>query len=304
MQRRSCPLSLLITASLMTAACLGPPDVNADAPADAAGPEPEAAAGGAGPFDPDVTVFGVDAGSDPPPATSEPGAAACDAGAVAPPSSADAGPASTPEPEPEPEPDAGDDPDATAAPTLAGLVWISELLPNEPGADGTALQSFVELSGVPETLLDGARLELLNGADGKVYERHALTGTIDASGFFVLGEPDVAALDQSAKLNLQNGPDSVRLVDATGAVVDAVGYGVFEPDQVFAGETSPAPLPPEGQTLSRRFTDATPVDGDDNAQDFCVGDATPGAPPICSAPDPQMDAGITPPEETPDTGPP
>ncbi len=34
--------------------------------------------------------------------------------------------------------------------------------------------------------------------------------------------------------DFQNGPDSVVLV-AEGAVVDALGYGTFAPDEVFAG---------------------------------------------------------------------
>jgi hypothetical protein len=57
-------------------------------------------------------------------------------------------------------------------------------------------------------------------------------------------------------------------------VVDALGYGVFAADEVFAGEGSPAPDAPADSSLARPFAD---VDSDDNAADFVVlGTPTPG----------------------------
>ncbi|MCZ6781870.1 MAG: PEP-CTERM sorting domain-containing protein, partial [Proteobacteria bacterium] len=82
----------------------------------------------------------------------------------------------------------------------------------------------------------------------------------------------------------QNGPDSIRLVDGQGSVLDAVGYGVFELDEIFAGEGSAAPDPSAGKSLTRRFAD---VDTDDNAADFIVLDVpTPGSAPFAAVPEP------------------
>ena len=68
------------------------------------------------------------------------------------------------------------------------------------------------------------------------------------------------------EFDFQNGPDSIVLRDGA-AVLDAVGYGEFDPDEVFAGEGTPAPDAPSGSSLERLFAD---VDTDDNAADFFV----------------------------------
>ena len=54
--------------------------------------------------------------------------------------------------------------------------------------------------------------------------------------------------------DFQNGPDSILLVDGE-VVLDAIGYGVFAPDEFFAGEGSPAPDAPAGSSLARVFAD-------------------------------------------------
>jgi hypothetical protein len=51
------------------------------------------------------------------------------------------------------------------------------------------------------------------------------------------------------------------------AILDAVGYGDFDPGEVFAGEGLPAPDPPAGSSLARVFAD---LDSDDNFMDFEV----------------------------------
>ncbi len=62
---------------------------------------------------------------------------------------------------------------------------------------------------------------------------------------------------------------------ADGVVLDAVGYGDFAPENVFAGEGTPAPDVPAGSSLARIFAN---VDTGDNALDFAVlGLPTPGA---------------------------
>ncbi len=50
-------------------------------------------------------------------------------------------------------------------------------------------------------------------------------------------------------------------------VLDALGYGDFAPEEVFAGEGAAAPDAPAGSSLARRFANA---DSDDNLSDFSV----------------------------------
>jgi hypothetical protein len=83
--------------------------------------------------------------------------------------------------------------------------------------------------------------------------------------------------------DLQNGPDSIVLRDAAGAIADALGYGVFGASDVFAGEGAAALDPPAGQSVARRFAD---VDTGDNAADFIALEVpTPGSAPLY-APEP------------------
>lgn len=89
------------------------------------------------------------------------------------------------------------------------------------------------------------------------------------------------------QFDFQNGPDSVVLRSPTG-VLDAVGYGVFAPEEVFAGEGSPAPDAPAGESLARQFAN---VDTDDNAADFrVVGAPSAGTGPLLNIPEPSTSA--------------
>jgi len=164
--------------------------------------------------------------------------------------------------------------DASAA---ASLPLISEVFYDQAGSDDG--HSFVELYGPPGTALAGLRLEGVNGFDGGVGPVVPLAGAIGPSGLFVVadrtggGVTFVSAFDQLANFDLQNGPDSVRLV-SDSAVLDAVGYGAFDPTEVFAGEGAPAPDPPAGSSLARAFAD---LDTNDNAADFTtLASPTPG----------------------------
>ena len=76
-----------------------------------------------------------------------------------------------------------------------------------------------------------------------------------------------AAGPRSLNFDFQNGPDSIVLRDAAGVVLDALGYGVFDVGEVFAGEGAAAPDAPAGSSLARRFAN---VDTDDNLADFVV----------------------------------
>jgi hypothetical protein len=174
---------------------------------------------------------------------------------------------------------------ARAAPALP---VISEVLYDVTGSDDGAL--FVEIFGTPGLSVEGWVVEGVNGSDGEVTHTLALTGTIPADGVLVIADESsgggtlVPGADLLASFDLQNGPDSVVLRDAGGAVVDALGYGAFEAGEFFAGEGQPAADPPAGSSVARRFAD---VDTGDNAADFAPLDVpTPGTAPLNPVPEP------------------
>ena len=145
---------------------------------------------------------------------------------------------------------------------------INEVLYDVDGHDPPAV--FVELYGPPSTSLAGFRLVAINGATGGTYADLGLVGQTDDSGLWLLAHPDAGdalrgladQLDPAA--DLQNGPDSVRLVWGE-EVVDALAYGVGARHE--AGEGAPAPATQPGESLTR---DAAHTDTDDNASDFAA----------------------------------
>ncbi len=167
------------------------------------------------------------------------------------------------------------------------LPLISEVFYDATGSDNG--KSFVELYGVPGASLDGLVLEGVNGSNGAVGPVLTLSGVIPADGFFVVaddrgdGASDVAGVDLVLNFDFQNGPDSVVL-RSSDSVLDALGYGAFGVDEVFAGEGAPAPDAPADASLARVFAD---IDSDDNAADFVVLEApTPGSGPLAPVPEP------------------
>jgi hypothetical protein len=173
-------------------------------------------------------------------------------------------------------------------PSSAGaLPLISEVLYDAVGSDDG--RGFVEIYGIPGTALDGLRVEGVNGAGGGIGPVLALTGAIPADGFFVVaddlagGPTLVANADLILNFDFQNGPDSIVL-RSDAAVLDALGYGLFLPGDVFAGEGSPAPDAPADASLARILAD---VDTDDNALDFVVlATPTPGTGDLAPVPEP------------------
>ena len=159
----------------------------------------------------------------------------------------------------------------------APLVIINEVAYDAAGSDNDV---FVELWGPPGQLLDGLALVGINGSNGAVYNAIGLSGTIPDDGFFVVANPaaggDIAAnadlLD--ADVDYQNGPDSIELRWGSD-VVDALGYGTFDPDEFFGGEGLPAADVKAGNSLTR---DADHTDTDDNQADFAESlNPTPGS---------------------------
>jgi hypothetical protein len=183
---------------------------------------------------------------------------------------------------------------ATVAALLLGLTpaagampLISEVFYDAPGSDDGF--SFVELYGEPGAPVDGLVLTGINGANGSAGPVLPLTGFFGDDGLFVVadvtsaGTTQVAAFDLLLNFDFQNGPDSIVLEDELG-VLDAVGYGDFDPDEIFAGEGTPAPDPPAGASIARVFAD---LDRDDNGLDFVVQEIpTPGFAEVLAVPEP------------------
>jgi hypothetical protein len=174
-----------------------------------------------------------------------------------------------------------------AAAQAGALPVLSEVFYDAVGTDNGFV--FVEIHGEAGTQLDGLTVEGINGSGGGVTVSLALSGVIPGDGLYVLaddgggGVTSVPGADQLLDFDFQNGPDSILLRDG-GTVLDALGYGVFGAGEVFAGEGSPAPDPPAGSSLARRFAD---IDSDDNAADFVVLDLpTPGSAPLSGIPEP------------------
>ncbi len=174
-----------------------------------------------------------------------------------------------------------------AAPAAHALPLISELFYDAVGTDDG--KSFVELYGTPGESLAGLRLEVVNGDNGVVVTGLSLSGVFAGNGLFVVADRTSAGTSSVAEANLlldfdiQNGPDSLLLRNATG-VLDAVGFGVFGATDVFAGEGAPAIDVPAGASLARRFAN---VDTDDNGADFLeLSMPTPGSAPIAAVPEP------------------
>ncbi len=169
----------------------------------------------------------------------------------------------------------------------AALPVLSEVFYDAVGSDDGFV--FVEIHGKAGTNLDGLTVEGINGSDGSVTVSLALAGVIPADGLYVLaddaggGVSSVPGADQLLDFDFQNGPDSILLRDGE-TVLDAVGYGVFDGGEIFAGEGSPAVDPPAGWSLARRFAD---IDSGDNAADFVALELpTPGSAPLSGIPEP------------------
>ena len=172
-------------------------------------------------------------------------------------------------------------------PAAGSALVISELLYDAVGADDGL--SFVELYGAPGTSLEGLVVEGVNGSGGAVTHSLSLAGSVPDDGIFVLADGQAGAAsfvvgaDLVLEFDFQNGPDSIVLRSGD-TVLDALGYGAFGPDDVFAGLGNPAPDVPAGSSLARRFAN---VNSGDNFADFiALTTPTPGSAPLAIVPEP------------------
>lgn len=150
----------------------------------------------------------------------------------------------------------------------AGEPVINELYYDAPGTDAG---TFIELKGPAGKSLSGYTLAAFDTA-GTQYRTVTLSGTIPASGFFVVAQ-DMTVANRTlvnTGVDLNNGSGSLRLLKSS-AVIDAVAYGSPTSSR---GEGTPAPTTGAGSALARV------PDGSDtgaNSVDFKVQVSTPGA---------------------------
>jgi hypothetical protein len=169
----------------------------------------------------------------------------------------------------------------------SGAPILSEIYYDAEGSDDG--YGFVELAGEPGASLEGLTLVGINGFNGAASPVISLSGVVGDDGLFLVadrtstGNSFVLESDLLANFDFQNGPDSIVLMDGE-IVLDAVGYGVFDEGEVFAGEGMPAPDAPAGSSLARLFAD---LDTNDNAVDFSVlAEPTPGYAAFHAVPEP------------------
>ena len=153
---------------------------------------------------------------------------------------------------------------------------LNEVLYDAAGDDTG--REYVELLNTGDAVASLAGLRVESG-DGSAPGRWTLRWTGGArdsiapgARFVIGGAVVVPAPDRVATLDLQNGPDAVRLVWPDG-LVETLGWGAIEHAEYACG--SPAPDVPSGRSLAR-FDEVGPAL--DNASDFREAEPSPGAP--------------------------
>lgn len=150
---------------------------------------------------------------------------------------------------------------------LAGEPVINELFYDSAGTDAG---TFIELRGPAGKSLSGYTLAAYDAA-GTQYRAITLSGSIPASGYFVVAQdttvPNRTVVNTGT--DLYNGSASLRLLKSS-TIIDAVAYGTPNTSR---GEGSPAPTTGAGGALAR-----VPDGSDTNANsvDFRVQGRTPG----------------------------
>jgi hypothetical protein len=151
---------------------------------------------------------------------------------------------------------------------------INEILYDPAGLD--AGREYVEIAnnGPYAATLDGVMLEAGDGSRPNAWKEIWL-GRADAAippgGIYRVGTAG-PGLGEVAEIDLQNGPDGVRLLKQ-GFELDRLGWGNLAHPEYYEGHPSPAVR--SGMALGRRV-DAS--DSDDNASDFEEQIPTPGRP--------------------------
>ncbi len=162
--------------------------------------------------------------------------------------------------------------------TALADITVNEVMINPAGAD-TDLH-WIELynDGASAVDLTGWTLERAKSAWDLAVP---LTGVVPAGGYLVIGEPNVTADLNLPLLDFGNGAtsaDAIRLLDASGTIIDTLVYGGPNTDgwddDVRTATDRIAPAPTPGDTLSRVLDGR---DSDDASADFANTAATPGS---------------------------
>lgn len=191
-------------------------------------------------------------------------------------------PAETPPPPAPPTKPAPPPPEApkTKMPetTPVGKVVLNEifLTPAVKEDDGVI---FLELFGTPGLVIGGYRINMVKGSDGKIADTVVLPkeARLGPNGFFVIADATKGTLltskvpkaDLVDNLRPAAGGGSVQILDATGKLVDVVGYGkdlkTTAENKLATFEAKPAAAVAKGHSLERK----TPgLDSNDNSQDW------------------------------------
>lgn len=178
----------------------------------------------------------------------------------------------------------GDDAGLATNDTCTHGLVINEIDYEQTGADDA---EFIEILNTASCAANLATisLEYVNGGDSKVYGRSALSAageTLAAGARLVVGHAKVLATLPSdiqrvtlGSTGLQNGaPDAVRIMDGTN-MIDAVSYE----GQVAGATEGAGAASDDGEGTFSRCPDG--FDKDDNATDFRLVSATPGAVNLC-----------------------
>lgn len=133
-------------------------------------------------------------------------------------------------------------------------IMITQLMYNPEGSDTG--KEWVELynPGEKDVLLQGYSLESGDGSAENDWslEWSGTSETIRAKGYFLIGEEfSPVAPDVVSNLDLQNGPDAVRLL-RNAVPVDTVGWGEHQFSEYYDG--SPAPETGAGEALQRKYS--------------------------------------------------
>lgn len=159
------------------------------------------------------------------------------------------------------------------------ILLINEILYDVSGDDTNGVL-FVELYGDPDSDIGNYEIVFVNGDGGAPTDSIKIPANsiIPSDGIYLIADAKTGALTESfvAGFDLidnfdpQNGPDCVQLLDDTGKLIDALGYGGVMPAAAQNGlachEGSFAAKAAMGQSLSRKDS----LDTNDNSKDFTV----------------------------------
>ena len=166
---------------------------------------------------------------------------------------------------------------------LSEELLINELRYSSQDEDVEAAVAFIELRGTPGQVLEGHQLVGIE-VDGAVRFAFPLSGSLNQEGLWVgaFGQLNELAETELSVLGSQGLPTpsgSLLIIGCNGERVDAVSWGSFAAAEENLGEGSPAAEIEGLASLSRCPSEAlSQADSDDNAADFHLGEASPGAP--------------------------